>query len=157
MVLLLFYINSKIILYWRKIYKNDKKIIVFGIILIFISAFTACKKDNSTDEIINLENMKTALTNAGYTIIENNDPLPKNSIGGFMFIFNGAHGNVNIPVLEFQNKTAADEYAKYINADENFAAIVNDKFLTIAEAHHGVVHANEKIFFENLINGKSIK
>jgi len=59
--------------------------------------------------------------------------------------------------LEFKDKKSAEVYAKIINADGNRFAIINDKFLTVAEAHHGIAYANEKNFLENVIKGNSIR
>jgi len=134
-----------------------KKIIPLGIgIFMIFTILTSCNQMNGD---ITLESMKKTLINAGYTINEdyaefyelNQDSI--NSVGGFSFIFAGAHGNINTPVLEFKDNVSAESYAKIVNHDGNFLAIVNDTFLTIAEAHNGIPHENEKIFLENLING----
>jgi len=138
-----------------------KKIIIFAIVLFMIfTLFVACTK---TDGEVTLENMKKTLTNAGYKINENYAELygfyelSMNSIDGFSFVFPGAHGKTNTPVLEFQDNASAEAYAEIVKMSDDFLAIVNDRFLTIVEAHHGVPHENEKIFLENLINGKPIK
>jgi hypothetical protein len=131
-----------------------KKLITLGVLLIIVIAtLAAC----SEAEPVTLENMKTALSDAGYKEIGNLESLPENAVNGFTFIYPGAHGDTDIPVLEFKDKASADNYAEYINTDEDHLAVVSDKFLTIAEAHHGVAHASEKTFLENLINGRSVK
>ena len=132
-----------------------KKIIVLGLILfITISVLNACTNDGDP---ITLDSIKTTLKDAGYTIIEDVGHSPENSVKGFSFAYFGAHGSVNVPIWEFKDKSSADDYAAYINTNKNLLAIVNDNFLTIGEAHHGVAHANEKTFLENLISGKDIK
>jgi hypothetical protein len=131
-----------------------KKVIILGVVLfITIAAFTAC----NTAEPVTLESMQVALAGAGYEGIEQIDSLPENAVGGFTFIFSGAHGNVHIPVVEFKDNASAEAYANYVNTGEGHLAIVNDKFLTTVEAHHGIAHADEKTFLENLISGKSVK
>ena len=141
--------------------KYMKKRIVLGIsISIILTLLVACSQDVGE---ITLESIKKTLTNAGYTIDENYVELygfqenEINSIGGFSFVFSGAHGNVLTPVLEFRDNASAEFYAEYVNSSGHFLAITNDTFLTVVEAHHGVAHANEQAFFENLINGRSIK
>ena len=138
-----------------------KKTIIFEMILfIMLALLVACKRSDSP---ATLESMKKSLKNAGYTIIENYTELYEphessiNSTGGFSFIFHGAHGAVNTPVLEFQDTESAEFYAGLVNESGYFLAIMTDRFLTILEAHDGVAHADDKIFFENLINGKTIK
>lgn len=137
------------------------KKIIFGIsILLIITVVFSCKQENSS---VTLESMKKTLKNARYTIIENYTELYKphedsiHSINGFSFVFSGAHGNINIPVLEFEDNTSAKSYAKTVNSSGNFLAIKNDKFIIVIEAHGGIAHDEDKIFFDNLITGKHIK
>ena len=128
-----------------------KKVIILGTVLfIVISALLACSDDIDI-EPVTLEGIKNTLTDAGYTINENEKFSVKNSVGSFSFTFDGSHGKINLPVIEFTDKESAEDYAKIINADGNYLAIVNERFLTMAEAHHGVAHANEKTFLEDLI------
>lgn len=137
-----------------------KKIFTLGIFLLLIlTFFCACKNENAT-----LKNMKKALQSAGYTIVENYSELygfhedKIQSVNGFSFVFSGVHENINIPVLEFQDNVSAEAYAELVKSSGyDFLAIVNGNFLIVLEAHNGVVHDDEKIFFESLINGKSIK
>ena len=126
------------------------------VLFIGLLALAACK-DDKVGEPVTLESIKTALTDAGYTVIDDIDSLPENSVDGFLFAFNGAHGEVNIPVYEFKDKESANAYAGTVNTGGDWAAIVNDNFLTVGEAHHGQLHANEKTFLENLVNGKPLK
>jgi len=106
-------------------YKKLKIKIIAIVVILFITliAFVACQEDNNA-EPVTLNNIKNSLTDAGYTIIENTDPLPENSIGGFSFVFPGAHGNTNTPVLEFQDNAAAEAYAEIVNMSDDFLAIV---------------------------------
>jgi len=138
-----------------------RKIITIGISLFIILTFLVACNQGSTS--ITLDNMKNTLKNTGYTIDENYAEFYKSqedrihSIRGFSFIFPGENGNVNTPVLEFQDNASAESYAELVNYTGYYLAIVNDKFLTIVRADNGVADDNEKIFFEKLINGKSIK
>jgi len=126
--------------------------IALGMILLVSLSFAACN-----NKAVTLANMKNTLTGAGYTIIEDADSLPENTVNGFIFVFNGAHGSVNIPVLEFKDNESANAYAATVNESGDWLAIVNGRFLTAAEAHHGTPHGNEKTFLKNLINGKPLK
>jgi hypothetical protein len=125
-------------------------------ILFFVfTAFTACQNDDE----VTLDNIRTALINAGYRIVAElrdteHAPAPENFVSGFVFILPGEHGDIDTPVFEFQDNNSANVYAQYINTYENWVAIVNNTFLTIAHIHHGIILDNERIFLENLINGK---
>ena len=140
-----------------------KKVITFGIcVCIIFFLLLACSDDvvsvsDDNSGSVTLESIRNTLTEAGYTIIENTKFSPENSVGTVIFSFDGSHSKINIPVIEFTDKESAGEYAKIINADGTHLAIVNDKFLTMAEAHNGTAHEIEKTFFENLIKGKPIK
>jgi hypothetical protein len=137
--------------------KNNKKIIAIILILLIATAlFSGCKKD----EPVTLESMKKALTDAGYTV--ENDLVDamfaiwyENSIGGFTFIYPGAHGETIIPVIEYRDKAAADEFAKIVN-DTGSQAIANNNFVVLYD-NDGHNHDNEITFIENLLNGKPIK
>jgi len=141
-----------------------RKMFTSGIILFIIIILTACKNEVvNVSSAASLEDIKNTLTDAGYIIVENYeefydiDENLENSVGGFSFIFPGAHGSVYIPVFEFRDNASAEFYAELVNVGGHYLAIINDSLLTIADAHHGIPHENEKVFFENLINGKSIK
>jgi len=138
-----------------------KKVIALGItIFMILTLLIACSQDVGE---VTLESIKKTLTKAGYIIDENYAELYSfqeesiNSIGGFSFVFSGAHGNVLTPVLEFRDNASAEFYAEYVNSSGHFLAIINDTFMTIAEAHENIPHKNEQVFLENLINGRSIK
>lgn len=133
-----------------------KRIIMLGIsLLIILTLLVACNQDTGE---ITLESMKKTLQKSGYTIIENYTELYEpyealiNSIGGFSFVL-PVDVNIITPVLEFQDDITAALYAESVEESGYYLAIVNGKFLTVMEAPH----ENERIFLENLINGKSIK
>ena len=135
-----------------------QKITITALCLFLITCTAGCNQSNP----VTLENMKKALINAGYIVNEYYYELyrPKedsiNSIGGFSFVFPGAHGNVMTPVLEFKDNASAETHAAIINSNDNFLAITNDTFLTIAHVHDGIPYENEQKFLENLLNGRAI-
>jgi len=136
-----------------------KKLIAAGMALFMIAmVFTSCNNKNKNGGTVTLESMKSALTQAGYEIAVDEIPiLPENAGGGFTFVYSGAHGKINIPVYEFADEDSAKDYAAFVNTSKSWLAIVNGIFLTMAEAHEGQAHEDEKVFFENLLSGKSIK
>jgi len=132
-----------------------KKITAAGIILLIVlTVLGSCKKE----EPVTLGSMKNALTEAGYTIDENNSGIIKswyeNAVDGFIFTYPGAHGETSVPVIEFKDEKAAENFKK-IAGGSDAEAIVNGKFATIYDSH-GHNHGNEKTFLENLINGKPL-
>lgn len=125
-------------------------------LVIALTAFTACGNAGVT-----LESMKNALTEAGYTIVEEALDISEYTdehsvVGGFVFVFPGAHGDMDIPVFEFENSSAANRFATNLNRSGHWAAVVNGSFLTMAHAHGGVPHADEAAFLRNLLNGNII-
>jgi hypothetical protein len=134
-----------------------KTIAIVISLFIFITFLTACS------DVVTIENMKKTLEKSGYTINEDYAELYEpyensiKSVGGFSFVFPGAHGNIMIPILEFQDSSAAVSYAEIVNSSGDFWAVVNGTFLIIVEAHHGIAYESQKIFFENLINGRPVK
>jgi len=135
------------------------RVLALGMILFVVLAASACQSDEEGE--VSLESMRTALVDAGYAIIqedlESDEYAPDNLVGGFVFTFPGAHGAAETPVLEFADNASALAYAEIVNANGHWVAIINDNFLTIAHAHHGVPHENERVFFENLLNGRGIE
>ena len=134
-----------------------KAISVLIILVIALTIFAACGKEDIT-----LESMKKSLKDAGYEVYNEVYDIAdqiENMTGGFTFVYKGAHGDMTIPVFEFKDKNAANDYAKDINTSSGGGqfAILNGKFLSVAEAHGGNPHQDEKEFLDKLLNGRSIK
>ena len=142
-----------------------KKLFSIALALVLLITLTGCggekekpgTQSNVQSESVTLASMKKAARDADYAVDDMTYLSPENSIGGFtvVFTFNGT--DAHIPVVEFEDKAAADAYAEYLNAGGYRVAIVNGTFLTMASAHNGIVdHEEEKAFLENLINGRSL-
>lgn len=110
--------------------------------------------NNNQNESITIASMKKAALDAGYDVSDSYSTAWGDGIvGGFSVEY---HDTIT-PVLEFKDKASADAVAKQEkDAGYNYP-VQNGKFLTFASASGGVVEdENEKVFFENLINGRTI-
>jgi len=107
---------------------------------------------------VTLESMKKAASDAGYEV-KAAYTNPEKSVGGFTVVFVDGSSDIQIPVIEFKDNASADDYAKMLNDAGYQVALVNGKFLTMASANgKGVItHPAEKVFLDNLINGKPLE
>jgi len=138
------------------------KIILLSMTTFIIMPCVSCKNDNDNDDIneVTVESIKSMVIDTGYTIIEEietSESSARNIVGGFVFIFPRENDDINIPVLEFKDNISATIYAEDFNMSGGWATIINDNLLIIVRAEYGILSNNEKIFFENLINGNIIK
>ena len=105
---------------------------------------------------VTLESMKQAARAAGYEVVEGGF-VHGGGKAGFEVVIPKEHGDLQTPIIEFANASAAKEYAQSIDAYGYQVCIVNGKFLAMAGANEGEIEDQaEYDFLANLINGRPL-
>ena len=121
-------------------------------LLVLVLVLAGCGVGSNSK--ITLDDMKRAVSGAGYKVEDDFFKSNDDIADGFSVIYPRKNSEAYIPVYEMKDKSAADDYAEYINDSGSNAAVVNGKFLAVVSGSPD--NDSEKIFFENLINGKQL-